>query len=127
MPQVIEAFLQELQNAARNPFAFISYAFTLVAWIVVSVLNIPHKHALQAIKVAAPGTDLIALADTFLPQRFKLKGGLTAQQELEGRLHFYKLIKFCTLCGTVLMIVAIAVWYAVQRMGRVDVTYTLHS
>jgi hypothetical protein len=98
-------FLAALQTAASNPLAYGAYIITVVAWLVIAWKVQRHKVLLNQIGLLPEKDRLRAISlEMGAPQ---VKGGVSAEQWLRGRIHTYYFVGFCVLCATTFAIVAL--------------------
>jgi hypothetical protein len=102
------AILKGLGTAATNPLAFVAYLFAVAAWLILRLRVDRNKNLLASLTKVPERDRYKTLRDEM--GVIELKEGLSPEQFLRSRIHFYYLLGFVVLCVVVVILFAIAVF-----------------
>ena len=119
MDQFFSNALQALPHVAASPLAMFAYIISIGAYVVVALRVRRHKNLLEHL-TALPEKDRLKALETELGAT-KFRAGISAEQWLRSRIHYYYYMAFLATCITIIIIVSL-VLYRTGGSVEIDVT-----
>jgi hypothetical protein len=105
--QWMKAALAALPSVAASPLALVAYVVLIGAWAAIAFRVNRHRHLLRHLS-HLPEKDRLKALELEMGGGVRLKAGLSPQQWLRSRMQLHLMLGFVVLCGTVVMLVALA-------------------
>ncbi|MGL9623154.1 hypothetical protein QRQ56_34870 [Bradyrhizobium sp. U531] len=117
MIEEIGAFLNAIPAAAANPLALIAYLATVLAWTLIAWRVKRFQILMDKIEKLKEGDRLEAIR---IETGRVVPKGMTAEQYLRSRIHFFIFAGFLALCATAVFVASMALIRVYEQKVRAD-------
>jgi hypothetical protein len=124
MPENVERFLQAIPAAAATPSAFAAYALVVFSTLIVSLKTKRHAQLLKSLKDLPEHQRLQALKDEM--GKVEVPRGLTPEQWLRSRIHYFLFVGFGAACAAILIVSVVAIT-SKPGEGKLEVDTSLYQ
>ena len=125
MEQFLRSALASLPSVATHPLALVAYIVVIIAWVLIAWRVKRNKNLLSHLDKLPDSDRLQALQSEM--GNISLKEGLSADQYLKSRIHFYYFLGFAILCLMTVIIFVVSAVMGKEGEGTANVDVSLYD
>jgi hypothetical protein len=125
MGDLFRLTISSLPTVASSPFAFVAYIVVVLAWLIIAWRVKRNKNLLENL-VKLPENDRLRAFETEVGH-IPIKEGLSPEQYLRSRIHYYYFLAFSILCLVIVTIFVVSAVIGRKQQGTATSDISLYE